>query len=236
MLRELLDLFRSHDTMSEIGENFRRMMQLATELTLEAGHHYFEAPPTPEERTSVSKRDVQLNKLQRRVRKQVITHLTIGEDTTADAPYSLLLMSLTKDVERIGDYCKNLVEVYDEGGGPIPDDENGAELRELRAEVEAALSECDAVFTESDTETALELVRRGQEVKHRCDKLVSRVARSDYDAATTTTMVLGARYYKRIQSHLLNILSGIIMPLHKLDYYDERYMPADSDPDDEEDA
>ena len=37
-------------------------------------------------------------------------------------------------------------------------------------------------------------------------------------------MVLGARYYKRIESHLLNILSGVVMPLHKLDYYDEKVL------------
>jgi len=34
-------------------------------------------------------------------------------------------------------------------------------------------------------------------------------------------VVLAARYYKRIESHLLNILSGVVMPLHKLDYFDE---------------
>jgi phosphate uptake regulator len=226
MLRELLDLFRSNDAIAEMGDSFEEMMQLAIELTLEAGTHFFETPPTPEDRTSVSKRDIQLNKLERRIRKQVITHLTLGEDTRRDAPYCLLLMSLVKDVERIGDYCKNLVELYDEGGGPIADDENGAELRELRAEIEASLTAIDNVFSTSDTENAMGLMRRGREVNRRCDVLVSRVARSDYDAATTTTMVLGARYYKRIQAHLLNILSGVIMPLHKLDYYDERLLPG----------
>ncbi len=91
------------------------------------------------------------------------------------------------------------------------------------------------VFTESDTETALDLIRRGREVNRRCDALVKRVAGSDYDAATTTTLVLGARYYKRIESHLLNVLSGVVMPLHKLDYYDERALPGGRSSDDEED-
>jgi hypothetical protein len=55
----------------------------------------------------------------------------------------------------------------------------------------------------------------------RADTLITRVARSDYDAATTTAVVLGARYYKRIGGHVLNVLSSVVMPLHKLDYYDE---------------
>ena len=225
MLRELLSLFRSNDAIADMGAGFSRMLELATELTLDAGRHFFDGPPTPDERTSVSARDVQLNKMERRLRKQVITHLALGEGQR-DAAYGLLLMSLVKDVERIGDYCKNLSEVYDDGGGPIPDDENAAELRELRTVVEESLSAAAAVFSVSDTDTALDLIRRGREVNRRCDALVKRVAGSDYGAATTTTLVLGARYYKRIESHLLNVLSGVVMPLHKLDYYDERALPG----------
>ncbi|MEJ2504027.1 MAG: PhoU domain-containing protein [Gemmatimonadota bacterium] len=224
MLRELLSLFRSDDVIAEMGENFSRMLDMAKELTFESGGYFFEGPPTPEQRTSVSKQDIKLNKMERRIRKQVIVHLALGEGQR-DTPYGLLLMSLVKDVERIGDYCKNLAEVYDDGGGPIPDDENAAELREIRAVVEDILSATGRVFGTSDTETSLDLIRRGREVNRRCDALVKRVAGSDYDAATTTTMVLGARYYKRIQSHLLNVLSGVVMPLHKLDYYDERALP-----------
>ena len=226
MLRELLSLFRSNDAIAEMGENFSRMLELATELTLDSGRHFFEGPPTPDERTSVLKRDVQLNKLERRIRKQVITHLALGEGQR-DAPYGLLLMSLVKDVERIGDYCKNLSEVYDDGGGRLPDDENAAELREIRTVVEEALSLAPRIFAAGDSDTALDLMRRGREVNRRCDALVKRVAEGEYDASTTTTLVLGARYYKRIQSHLSNVLSGVVMPLHKLDYYDERAFDDD---------
>jgi phosphate transport system protein len=230
MLRELLSLFRSSNPIAEMGQNFTEMLELATELTLDSGRHFFDGPPTPDERTSVSKRDVQLNKMERRIRKQVITHLALG-DGQQDAPYCLLLMSLVKDVERIGDYCKNLSEVYDDGGGSIPDDENAAELRELRTIVEESLSAAGRVFNESDTETAMDLIARGREVNRRCDALVKRVAGSDYNASTTATLVLGARYYKRIESHLLNVLSGVVMPLHKLDYYDERALPGTNEDD-----
>ena len=33
---------------------------------------------------------------------------------------------------------------------------------------------------------------------------------------------LAARFYKRIAAHVLNVLSSVVMPLHKLDYYDEK--------------
>ncbi len=59
----------------------------------------------------------------------------------------------------------------------------------------------------------------------RCDSLLERIAKSDYGAGTTTALVLGARYYKRIGAHVLNILSSIVMPVHKLDYFDEDEIP-----------
>ena len=43
----------------------------------------------------------------------------------------------------------------------------------------------------------------------------------------TAAQVLGTRYYKRIGGHVLNILSSVVMPLHKIDYYDEDSIPAE---------
>jgi phosphate uptake regulator len=228
MLRELIELFKSDDAIARMGASFSEMLTLATGLTRTAGIYYFDTRPTPDDRTAIYKQDIQLNKLQRRLRKQVITNLTLSADKR-HAPYGLLLMSLVKDVERIGDYCKNLVEIYDEGGGPLPGDDNEAELREIRAVVEDSLEAADRVFAASDTPAALDLIRQGRDVNRRCDALVTRIAQSDYTAATTVTLVLGTRYYKRIQSHLLNVLSGIVMPLHKVDYYDETALPGHAD-------
>ncbi len=51
--------------------------------------------------------------------------------------------------------------------------------------------------------------------------MLSRIAQLNYDSGKTTALVLGARYYKRINGHLINVLSSVVMPLHKVDYYDE---------------
>jgi len=82
------------------------------------------------------------------------------------------------------------------------------------------------VFQTSDAKRATELIQVGRSVNRRCDALIARVARSGHDAATTTSLVLGARYYKRIGSRLINVLSGIVMPLHKLDYFNEDILEA----------
>lgn len=220
MFKELLTLFRSHDAIAHMGEDFEKMLAAAQDLTLRAGRIFWDEADGSDEPTEISKRDVAINKLERSIRRQVIAHLTLSS-VSRDVPYCLLLMSIVKDVERMGDYAKNLSEVRRDGGAPVPRDEHGNELRELRGIVERAFSRTSDVFRHSNSTAAAGLMAELRVVNRRCDELIARVARSDYDAATTTSVVLGARYYKRIGSHILNTLSGTVMPLHKLDYYDE---------------
>ena len=232
MLRQLISIFRSDNPLRAMGENFAQMLKITHETTRKAGDIYFGEEVKPDERTWVYKQDVKVNKLERTIRKQVIAHLSIS-GTAADLPYCLLLMSLVKDVERLGDYAKNLTEVVDFYAGPLPEDDMVVELREIRAGVETAFAATAEVFEESDMERAVELIQAGKDLAHRCDKLVETVARSDHNASTTTAVVLGARFYKRIGGHVLNVLSSVVMPLHKLDYYDEdALLTADGDNDD----
>ena len=47
------------------------------------------------------------------------------------------------------------------------------------------------------------------------------MAGAGYDGRTAAAIVMGTRFYKRIVGHVINILTGVVQPLHKLDYYDE---------------
>lgn len=224
MLRDLIKILSGDVPLRRTGDNFTKMLKLTRDQTVTAGKVFFENPPSPDERTAIYKQDVKVNKLERKIRKQVIAHLSVGGHT-ADVPYSLLLMSLVKDVERIGDYAKNLAEVRDVSGAQtLPDDEIVAELREIRGGVEATFASVSDVFDKSDVDEAVELIRQGRDMNARLDRSINRIANSDYDARTTTAIVMATRFYKRISAHLLNILSGVVMPLHKLDYYDERVL------------
>jgi len=232
MLKELLSLFRTDDPIAAMAADFGEMLSCSRDLTIRAGRIFFGEVPDQGGRAEISEDDIAINKLERSIRRQVITHLTLASHTR-DAAYCLLLMSIVKDVERIGDYAKNLAEVHHDGGARVPDDDFGAELRAVRSVVEGMLAEARGIFVRSDSKGATELIAQGRSVNRRCDTLIADVARSDHDAATTTTLVLGARYYKRIGSHLINVLSGIVMPLHKLDYFDEDVLEALRDEEEE---
>ncbi len=226
MFRELISIFRSSDPLGEMGKHFVEMLGIAQELTLRAGEIVFEGKESPEQRTWVYEQDVKVNKLERLIRKQVIAHLSLS-GTSLDLPYCLLLISLVKDVERVGDYAKNLTEISEFFTGPLPDDELASELRQIRNGVESAFAGLAQVLDQSDQERALGLIHEGTALAHRCDTLVTKAAQSSYDASTTAAVVLATRYYKRIGGHVLNIPSSVVMPLHKIDYYDEDSIPAE---------
>jgi hypothetical protein len=89
------------------------------------------------------------------------------------------------------------------------------------------VSESVGVYTRADTEKAIQLTKEGRSLAKRCDRLFPVIASSKHPACAAVHLTLGARFYKRINGHLLNFLSSVIMPLHKLDYYDESALPGD---------
>ncbi|HUP50478.1 MAG TPA: PhoU domain-containing protein [Thermoanaerobaculia bacterium] len=220
MLRALINLFRSDDPLAVIGNDFTRMMRVTFEMTVTAGGIFFTGQASPETRKSLYQIDIEVNRLERSVRKRLVAHLSIP-DNRHDVPHCLAMMSLVKDVERLGDYAKNLAEIIDLRSGPLPDDEIVRTLSDIRAGVESSFEEALEVFAQFDRERAIALIQQGRDITRRCETLLARIARSTYDTSTTTALVLGTRYYKRIAAHVLNVLSAVVMPLHKLDYYDE---------------
>ena len=228
MLSALMNLFRSDDPLAALASDFTRMMRVTCDMAVTAGNVFFAGQALPGTRTSLYEVDIEVNRLQRSVRKRIVAHLSM-RGNEQDVPHCLALMSLVKDVERLGDYAKNLAEIVDLHPAPLPEDDIVRELRQIRGIVEELFAESVEVFAEFDRERALSLVQQGRDITRRCDILLERIARSTHDTSTTTALVLGSRYYKRIAAHVLNVLSAVVMPLHKLDYYDEdSIMPSES--------
>lgn len=220
MLREFLQIFRSEDNLHEMSAKFTEMLEISCRMTLDAGDLFFRTSGNGEKQAAVYERDRRVNKLQRKIRKRVVAHLSI-RGNHGDVPHCLYLMSLVKDVERIGDYAKNISEIKDFSPDPLPDDEYTHELKEIRAATESIFQEVPLVLDSGDHSQAADLIKLGGEMAKRCDRLVQRIAQSGHTCGPTTALVLGTRFYKRICGHLLNVLSSIVMPLHKLDYFDE---------------
>ena len=224
----LIQLFRPGNPMEGLSDDFEKMYEIVQEMAQMVRPHIFKHSLSLEQRSEIYKLDIQVNKLERAIRKRVVNHVTMSRE---QIPYCLLLMSLVKDVERIGDYIKNVSEISELGGGPIPEGDLSRELAELADTAMLMMNEVYTVFSNEQQERANELVQIGRMTGKRCDHLLVALAKSDFTATETTSLVLLTRFYKRVSGHLLNIASSVIMPLHKIDFYDEELVTFDNSPD-----
>lgn len=227
MLKELLEILLPSDSTSDMIGTVEEMFDQASELVILAGACLVGGEASPAALDSIREKDRLINRTERRVRKRIIVHLVTGEGG-GRVPNALLLMNVVRDLERVGDYAKNLSQVFRDGGAPLAPagDAEADVLRELRLEVEAMARAAGPAFLASDPSEAARWIRQGKALCRRSDSLITAVAGGDRSAAATTTLVLAARYYKRIAAHLMNVLTGAVMPLHKLDFYDESVIDA----------
>lgn len=219
MWKQLIDILRGVNApLEEVGTEFRAMLERTGEMAALVEPTVFSGGPGLDARRQIYELDVEVNKLERSVRKRLITHLSLSP---GNVPYSLLLMTMSKDAERVGDYIKNIAEVGDLGGGELPDGPLRAELADLIAIANRLHREVLPVLDAQNREQAIELVQLGRAAGKRCDRLIAEIAASDLAPPQVTALVLLTRFYKRLGAHLVNILSSVIMPVHKVDFYDE---------------
>ena len=166
-------------------------------------------------------RDKKVNKAERRIRAQIVKHLTLQPQTNLAA--CLVLMSVVKDAERIGDYCKNIFEV-----GKFYTREFTAErylepLGAIRSQVEDLFTLTMEAFNASDTAKARQALRLFGAFSKACDQLIQDLLgqRDHVPTDEGVAYSLLARHMKRIGAHLSNIATAVVSPVHRLDYADE---------------
>ena len=161
--------------------------------------------------------DKKINHLERNIRREAVVHGSVYG--SSQLPTCLVLMSIVKDAERIGDYAKNLYEVA--VVSQKRDDEYKQDLLEHKSRVSELMQEAIGIYGEQDEEKAKAFLTRGDAMTDHYDEQVNRLLSDDPGTDQPAPTALAYRYYKRVVSHLLNIITSLVMPVDKLDYFDE---------------
>lgn len=161
--------------------------------------------------------DQKVNALEREIRRELLVHTSVfgGIDT----PTVLVYMSVVKDIERVGDYAKNLLDIAIDGAH-FADVPTTAMWRGLFDEIAEYITDAGEAFQRRDEDASRELLNRGSELLGIFDERVSALVRGE-NGGQPVARALAHRYLKRIVAHLMNVLSAVIMPLDMLDYFDE---------------
>jgi len=201
-------------------EEFKEMLDSTeTMYTLVRGRLLEEAQ-VPDLEEKIREIDKGVNDAQRDIRKRIVEHLSL--QPTVDVNACLLLMSVVKDAERLGDYAKNLYEVTQLQDKPMDVELFRRYFDNLDKEVSTLFQLTREAFVESDETKAQMAWGYENKVAKWCDNVVKEVAKSDMSVNEAVCFTLIARHFKRIVAHLVNIATSVVLPLSDLDYFDEK--------------
>ena len=164
--------------------------------------------------------DKKINSFERDVRRKIMTHLTVNPQQ--DLSSGLVLVSVVIDIERIGDYTKNIYDLALNHPSKLV----GGNYEESLLEVEESTRQffIDSVksFKEQDIDLARRLMEDYKtEISSKCEEITKAIVSgksSDISSSDAAAIALYARYLKRISAHCRNLISSIVNPFERIGY------------------
>ena len=215
----VFDFFKGgHSAIEEVEETLTQMLLDGREVFDTATDALFGGGKSKETKREVRSTDHDINVAQQDVRRELMLHASVQE--TVDLPLVLAYMSTVKDAERIGDYSKN---VYDLAryGADFEHAEDRDELAAYRDRVSHLIGDAAETFAARDTERAQELINKADGFLDDYDKHVKAAYSWEGAPSDAVSRALYFRFLKRITAHVMNFLTSLVMPVDRLDYYDE---------------
>lgn len=161
--------------------------------------------------------DKRINRNERRIRRMLITHAAVHGRT--EFPVCLVLMSVVKDAERIGDYSKNLFDLVRLRRALVK--ESVPDLISLKGTVSTLLAKARNIYESQDERGAKAFLAECDALENHCNAKVDALILRESGGGEVAATALAYRYIKRIVSHAMNIITSVVMPLDRIDYYDE---------------
>ncbi len=215
----MLSWLRGADsTMSDVEERIYQMMLDSRVVYDAAMDALFGGGKSKETKAVVRGTDAGINQAQQEVRRALLIHSAVAPHT--DTAQVLAFMSIVKDVERLGDYAKNIYDLAKWGTDFASAPDRG-ELASYRDAVAHLITDAAQAFRDGDTQHARKLISKADEFLDDYDDHVKAAYYSDLPANEAVARALYYRFLKRITAHVMNILTSLVMPLDQLDYYDE---------------
>ena len=171
----------------------------------------------------IKKTDRKINKYEREVRRNVLTHLTIAG--TQNLVPGLVLVSIVIDVERIGDYTKNIAGLAKIHPGRLEGGKHEPMLQEIEKSIEENFSNVIESLKTQDKSVARAVLQVEEEIAKKSDTIVSDLIlgkNKDISTSDAVTVAMYARYLKRIDAHLTNIASSIVNPFPRIGFREKK--------------
>lgn len=218
MFRQWLEIFKKDTLMDRAYKRSFMMLDLTREMFLKAKES-LRFREDCEVDVNIKDKDQEINRYEREVRRNVFNHLAVGG--TTKLPSALVLVSIIIDIERIGDYTKNIVELALAHPGKLKGGQFEKDLQRVEASVEDNFAKTRVCFESGDKNSALKLLEEYKWVNDVCDDSLNGLIREDdknIQPGDAVALGIYFRWLKRVNSHLRNITTSVVNPFDRIGF------------------
>lgn len=218
MLKKLLTILTQDTLIDKAYQRSFEMLKQTREMFIQAQHSLRETDDNNVQ-VDIYNQDIEINKFEREVRRNVMNHLiTSGPESL---PSGLVLVSIIIDIERIGDYTKNMVELALNHPGKLQGNSFEEELLKIETAIKEKFEATRICFQKAEKDNAEQLLQKYSWINRTCDNLVFDLIHEkdkSISAGDSAALALYIRYLKRINSHLSNILTSVVNPFDRIGF------------------
>jgi len=216
MLRQVMALWRGERFMKKVIEKFGEMLSDDEYLFTHAWEVFMGQAVIDQIKQPFYDKDIAVNSGEREIRRMLVEHLALHPKH--DISGCLVMMSLVKDAERIGDYSKNIFEVGIMLEGLVKDMKYLERLSSTQEKIAGHFPQLKRAFLESDENIARAILKDYAPIKGECNSILRDLFSEQLSTREAVATALLSRYLKRINSHMSNIASGIVYPMDQIDF------------------
>ncbi|MEA1997509.1 MAG: PhoU domain-containing protein [Gemmatimonadota bacterium] len=169
----------------------------------------------------MKRRDREINRNVRDVRKKALTHLAFSGRTGLDS--ALVLISMVVDIERIGDHTKDISYLATDYPGRFKPGDFEDDLKEFENSIKERLLMLVAVIVNEEErgKIAAGLTRTHDDIDRIYHKMIIRILTEENESLTScqsAMLALYIRYLRRIEGHIFNLASTEVNPFHRIGF------------------
>ena len=219
MFKEIFEMFKGDSLYIQALNECHEMLEIDREMFTQS-IKALRTSDSAEIPIDIYAMDKKINSFEMDVRRKVATHLVVAN--SQDIGPGLVLTSVVIDIERIGDYTKNIYDLAVRHPKKLYVESIEDRVESIENSTVNYFNETIDAFKNQDVDKARVLMTSYKDdISKESQGLVEDIISgkiSDLDVSQSASIVLYARYLKRIAAHSRNLISSVVNPFERIGY------------------
>jgi phosphate uptake regulator len=219
--KQFIELWKTADSLTQALEDSHVMLETTYEMFTESVKSLRRSDSANVD-IAIHGMDRQINRYEQLVRRKVLKHMAITGGVNMIP--GLILTSIVIDIERIGDYAKNIKDLAVSYPGRLQCGRYDEDITRVENGVGEIYRKVLPALKTSDADAARGIMRDHWWSIKKCDEIFADLIASpdpQLNPSDAIATALYTRYLKRISAHLINIATSIFNPFERIGFREE---------------